>query len=46
LTEEKYADKRDDGTIDDKYRIIDGKIIDKGVRTFQLPQDREQKLGT
>ena len=43
ITEEEYSDKKPDGTIDKKYRIIDGTIIDTGVRTFQVPQDKEGK---
>ena len=43
LTEEKYLDKKTDGTVHEKYKICDGKIIDTGVRTFQVPQDRQKK---
>ncbi|HUU53021.1 MAG TPA: type II CRISPR RNA-guided endonuclease Cas9 [Candidatus Bathyarchaeia archaeon] len=43
IKEEEYCDEKADGTIDKKYRITDGKIIDKGVRTFQIPQDRQKK---
>lgn len=43
IREEEYCDEREDGTIDKKYRITDGKIIDMGVRTFQIPQDRQKK---
>jgi len=43
IKEEEYCDEKPDKTIDKKYRIIDGKIIDTGVRTFQLPQDRQKK---
>jgi len=43
IREEEYCDEREDGTIDKKYRIKDGKIIDMGVRTFQIPQDRQKK---
>ena len=43
IKEEEYCDEREDGTIDKKYRISDGKIIDTGVRTFQIPQDRQKK---
>lgn len=43
LTEEKYIDEKTDGTIDEKYKISDGKIIDTGIREFQLPQDRQKK---
>lgn len=43
LTEEKYIDEKTDGTIDVKYKISDGKIIDTGIREFQLSQDRQKK---
>lgn len=43
LKEEKYPDEKPDGTIVDKYRIVDGKIIDCGVRTFQPPHDKDNK---
>jgi len=43
IREEEYCDEREDRTIDKKYRITDGKIIDMGVRTFQIPQDRQKK---
>lgn len=43
LTEEKYIDEKADGTVIEKYKICDGKIIDSGVRTFQPPQDRQKK---
>ena len=43
LTEEKYIDEKADGTVLEKYKICDGKIIDTGVRTFQVPQDRQKK---
>jgi len=43
LTEEKYTDEKPDGTIKEKYKISDGKIIDVGIRAFQLPQDRQKK---
>ena len=43
LQEEKYKDKKADGTVLEKYKICDGKIIDSGVRTFQVPQDRQKK---
>ncbi len=43
LKEEKYSDKNQDGTVSEKFRIIDGKIIDVGVRTFQLSQDEKGK---
>lgn len=43
LTEEKYYDERTDGTSQERYRITDGKIIDAGIRVFQLPQDKEGK---
>jgi len=42
IREEEYCDEREDGTIDKKYRITDGKIIDLGVRTFQIPKDRQK----
>ena len=43
LEEEKYIDEKGDGTVLEKYKICDGKIIDSGVRTFQPPQDRQKK---
>ena len=43
IKEEEYCDEKEDGAIDKKYRITDGKIIDTGVRTFQIPQDRQKK---
>ena len=43
LTEEKYPIEKPDGTIEEKYKITDGEIIDTGIRTFQLPQDRQKK---
>jgi len=43
LSEEKYMDEKADGTVLEKYKICDGKIIDTGVRTFQVPQDRQKK---
>jgi len=43
LTEEKYIDEKRDGTFDEKYKISDGEIIDTGIRSFQLPQDRQKK---
>jgi len=43
LKEEKYIDEKADGTVLEKYKICDGKIIDTGVRTFQVPQDRQKK---
>lgn len=43
LKEEKYPNKNPDGTISEKVRIIDGDIIDTGIRNFQVPQDKEGK---
>ena len=43
IREEEYVDEKDDGTIDKKHRIIDGEIMDTGVRAFQVPQDRQKK---
>jgi len=43
ILEDEYLDEKDDGTVDKKYRIINGEIIDTGIRTFQIPQDREKK---
>ena len=43
LREEKYTDEKPDGTIEEKYKISDGKIIDTGIRAFQPPQDRQKK---
>lgn len=43
LTEEKYNNEKTDGTTDERYKISDGKIIDTGIREFQLPQDRQKK---
>jgi CRISPR-associated endonuclease Csn1 len=43
IKEEEYSDKKSDGSIDKKHRIIDGEIIDTGVRAFQMPQDRQKK---
>jgi CRISPR-associated endonuclease Csn1 len=43
LAEEKYLDRNPDGTSRDRFRICDGKILASGVRTFQLPQDRDGK---
>jgi CRISPR-associated endonuclease Csn1 len=43
LAEEKYTDEKADGTVEEKYKIADGKIIAAGVRGFQLPQDRQKK---
>jgi CRISPR subtype II RNA-guided endonuclease Cas9/Csn1 len=43
IREEEYSDEKADGTIDQKHRIIDGEIIDTGVRAFQIPQDRQKK---
>ena len=43
ITEEEYSDERADGTIDTKQRIIDGQVVATGVRTFQVPQDRQKK---
>jgi len=43
LTEEKYINEKTNGTIDERYKISDGKIIDTGIREFQLPQDRQKK---
>jgi CRISPR subtype II RNA-guided endonuclease Cas9/Csn1 len=43
LTEEKYYDKNQDETSAERYRITEGKIIDTGIRTFQLPQDQKGK---
>jgi len=43
LAEEKYTDEKEDGTIEEKYKICGGEIIGAGVRGFQLPQDRQKK---
>ncbi len=43
LTEEQFQNEKADGTIEDKYKIVDGEIINAGVRSFQLPQDRQKK---
>jgi len=43
LTEEKYTDEKEDGTIEEKYKICDGVIIDAGVRTFKPPHDDKGK---
>jgi CRISPR-associated endonuclease Csn1 len=43
LTEQIYTNEKTDGTTETKYKITDGKIIDTGIRTFQLPQDRQEK---
>lgn len=43
IQEEEYFNEKEDGAVDKKYRIVDGNVIDCGVRTFQLPQDREKK---
>jgi CRISPR-associated endonuclease Csn1 len=43
LTEEKYTDEKPDGTIVEKYKISDGKIIDTGIRAFQLSQDEKKE---
>ena len=43
LTEEKYDVERADGTVGEQFKISDGRIIGAGVRTFQLPQDRQKK---
>jgi len=43
LKEEKYPVEKPDGTTGEKYKITDGEIIDTGIRTFALPQDREGK---
>jgi len=40
LEEEKYTDEQSG---EEKLRICGGEIIDRGVRTFQLPQDRDGK---
>jgi len=41
LAEEKYVVENQDGTADEKYKITGGEILDAGIRTFQLPQDRQ-----
>lgn len=43
LREEKYSVEKPDGTMGEKYKICGGEIIGTGVRTFQLPQDRQKK---
>ncbi len=43
IKEEEYPDEKPDGTIETKHRIVDGGIIASGVRTFQIPQDRQKK---
>lgn len=43
LEEEPYPYERDDGTVEQKQRIVNGRIIGTGVRCFQVPQDREKK---
>jgi len=43
ISEEEYFDEKPDGTIDKKHRITGGKIINTGVRAFQIPQDRQKK---
>ena len=43
ISEEAYPYEKADGTIDKRRRIVGGKVIDTGVRTFQVPQDRQNK---
>jgi len=43
LTEEAYPDEKADGSIETRHKIVGGEIIGTGVRTFQLPQDRQKK---
>lgn len=43
IKEEEYSDENTNGTTVTKHRIVDGKIIDCGVRAFQAPQDRQKK---
>jgi CRISPR-associated endonuclease Csn1 len=43
VTEGEYSDEKADGSVEKRYRITDGTIIATGVRTFQVPQDRQQK---
>jgi len=43
IREEEYSDEKPEGTIEKKHRIIGGEIIGTGVRTFQIPQDRQKK---
>ncbi len=43
LNEQKYEDKKPNGDVYTKYRIKGGEIIDCGVRSFQVPQDRQKK---
>lgn len=43
LIEEKYSVENSDGDVSEKYKISDGSVLHCGVRTFQIPQDRQQK---
>ncbi|MGD2094636.1 MAG: hypothetical protein PVH77_06485, partial [Phycisphaerales bacterium] len=43
IGEEKYKYEKDDGTVEEKSKIAGGKIISTGVRTFQIPQDKDKK---
>lgn len=43
LQEEQYPSETPDGQPDTKPKIVGGEIIKTGVRTFQIPEDRQKK---